>query len=506
MDFTKHYFNKEKLQEGNWMKSSYFSNLVRKLAGSGKRKVNPEDFARHTFFGLGGKGGKGFTQLSPGGFAEIYGIMNNRYDNREKLKFFIKNLYSAIIDTKKWNPNNFEYKDDSGKVQKLKLRNPKQIKASSFYETNKGGRILLINVADEEGKDRYFIGLDGNAVKFWVAPKDKGGLGKDFRTWLAAQAAATYKPDMKSISPEFKGKGQEEEQSKADVEKTTKVKIDKSGYDKLVPIPIPVTASYKYPKGLLDLMERLLDKPNEVLIEKAAVQVYKDGETWKNIQTDKEITEIGKNKDTGKPIEDYVVYTNKKDYEKDLAGQKEFNKKFGIEEPKEEPKGEPNKIGDNRAVKIGTKGEWYFVDDKGHELDKVSDEDFKKGDLVAISKNNPTKEDVAHKGELNKEIKAKGGPTKSSDETTGKNKQGELYKQIKDICSNCIEKEPSSVKGQDDAKDGWRYELKDKGVIFVYQSTKDNNYYISYNKPAEKIAKQAMDKLGIKPSPKGPSA
>ena len=90
---------------------------------------------------------------------------------------------------------------------------------------------------------------------------------------------------------------------------------------------------------------------------------------------------------------------------------------------------------------------------------------------------------------------------KSNSDSSGETKDyGKLYDEIKDE----LKGEPSKVKPDDKQEGGWRYALNNQGVLFLYKSLKDKKYYLSYNKPAEKIAKSLIDKFGLTNAPESP--
>jgi len=107
--------------------------------------------------------------------------------------------------------------------------------------------------------------------------------------------------------------------------------------------------------------------------------------------------------------------------------------------------------------------------------------------------------------ELEKDAKEQSSSTSSNTSATSatpqpSTKKGSLYDEIEDDLTG----EPSEVKPDEKQEDGWRYEMKNKGVLFLYKSKKDNKYYLSYNKPAEKLAKGLIDKYGLESAPETP--
>ena len=388
MNFNQYYFNEKNLTEINWLKSRFFGNAVRALVGSGKRKVNPRDF-------------KKFTQLTPAGFSEIFSIFSNRYDNRKNLKHHIKNLYTALISPKD-TVGLFLYKDEKGQDKEIEVSDPKQIKAASYYETNKGGRIMLVDISDaaENGRDRYFIGLDGNALKFWNAPLKKGGVGRDFRTWLAAQAAATYKPSQASISPEFPGKGEEKPTAAAQNLLKFKYNVPEDQYHKMV--PKAGAQLHLAPTGTESISFSLLDLFSEEVLKEKERAITKVDDQW------------------------YLVRKFKNGWQVRM---------------------------DNPVSKFTDKD--YAVDNKGQK-----DEALQK-DLDSLR--GKQKEDSKRESQMKE--------------------QGELFKDLKDELD--ANKPPAKVKPSEKTKSGWRFILKNGGIIFVYETT-DGKYMLGFDDKAKK--------------------
>lgn len=79
---------------------------------------------------------------------------------------------------------------------------------------------------------------------------------------------------------------------------------------------------------------------------------------------------------------------------------------------------------------------------------------------------------------------------------------GKLYSDFKEQLLS----EPTVSKETAKAFPGWRYLLKNNGVIFLYQSKEDQKYYIAYTPKAEETVLKVIDKYGLEKSEEIPES
>lgn len=394
-NFINYYFEPTQVDEANILtKGRFASNLFRQLVGSAKRRIKPSDY-------------DDTVEISPKGYANLFQKLTTEYNSKgkDKRKFFIKDLFQGKFNEK-------DAHDTFGEYDK--------IESTSVYKLNNGGNILLYNLKDDEGDDRYYAAVDGKGQKFFAADRKKGGLGMVFKAWLAAQKTQ----DVFDLSDVAKG----EQQSKT--KKSKKIEIDKNDYATLAPSPKKMKSSGVDFSKLLQL---------------ASVD-------WTNFKSFKEsiLTEVKK---------------GRKVFQDDDDDWKTYKGKHRIYSPKK--------------TDIAVDKEGNPDPDAQAEYDDWIRKDQSDDDL-----NNTDKKDDKPEAFLDKEDKPE-ETKKKSDKSTG---IGELSLEL----VGQLKQEPNPLKSSDKVKSGWRYILKNNGVIFIYQG-KDNKYYIGFDKKAE----STVDKLSL---------
>jgi len=423
-DFSKHYFAEENVDEANILtKSRFGSNLFRQLIGSAKRKIKPNDY-------------DDTVEISPRGFANLFGMMTNEYNakGKDKRKFFIKDLFKGTFREKDAHPAFADIYDHDKTV------------SVSFYKLNNGGNIILYNLKDDEGDDIYYASIDGKGEKFFAADRKKGGLGMVFKAWLAAQKTQ----DVFNLPDVPKG------EKRAAADKLNKIEISKDDFLKLAPEPkkmkktggtfdmfmqAKLAAGYEEDMSIIDIFnEEVMDERKRRVGPKGPRQVFKDEQgVWRRLHGKQEISSP---KGT-----DVVVDTSG---DPDPDAQKDYDE--WIRKEKAAPdKQEPEKTDPEEFL----------------EPDEPVKEPEKKEEPAKIEK----PEDIKKKPEF-------------------KDAYGELAFELK--TSNELKEVPNQLKPTDKVKAGWRYVLKNNGAIFVYQG-KDNKYYIGFDTKAKPTA----DKLGL---------
>jgi len=242
MDFQKHYFTEEQIDEFSIGKDSYFTNILRKAVGSAKRKINPR--ALDT------------TELSPAGYTDLFNLLTNKYTTGKKTKYHIKDLFQGV----------FSPKDAKGVFGDIEITDKNQIEVVSYFKTSNGGAIALYNIKDDDDEDKYFIGIDDKGQKYFAAKPKQGGIGMLFKAWASAQKANQTGTLGKSMTPTAKKKPN-----------LKKIEIDKERYLKIAPEPkkvMALAASTSYDNFLNNLY---LDEDEDIgtALDKA-MNKYKD--------------------------------------------------------------------------------------------------------------------------------------------------------------------------------------------------------------------------------------
>ncbi|MDD5651083.1 MAG: hypothetical protein PHF86_11815 [Candidatus Nanoarchaeia archaeon] len=442
VSFNKYYFTEEPLNEilglqwlaGHWkdFDPRNSMNFLRKIAGSTSRKIIPKQYNT--------------TEVSQKGYSNIFGKLTADINksNKERLKYYIKELFNG-----KWND-----KDASDNIAEI-LGDQE---STAVYRLNNGGAIVLYHIKDQEGDDRYFVGIDGSGEKYFAAPNKQGGLGMLFKSWIAAQKSQ----DVFSLSDISKG-----EKTKKTKGIPFKVEINKNDYSSLVPNPekmkqnkvswkdwkFPLAASVEYDKDLYDLFVEDICFINE---EEKYVFKDKDGK--------------------------WIVASSSKNNPIEFS----FNPKHNyIAVKTDEPTGSKEK-----AKKL----------DKDEDLQKELDE------LIKNEQNPPTEDTNTEETPETNTIDTKTNDVEDKPEITtdtSKNKQalGILAFEL----DNELKQAPNSIQPTDKVKNGWRYVLKNNGVIFIYQN-KNNKYFIGYDDKAKSVVDKTniINKYGLTQSPESP--
>jgi len=260
-----------------------------------------------------------------------------------------------------------------------------------------------------------------------------------FKAWLAAQKNA----NVFTLSDVSKGEKEEEEDKKSNIKK---VEIEPEEYTKLA--------------------------PNPKNIKKAAAEY--DGATWDNLLTRK------------------------------LAASTNFDDFYMIDEAKS-----------IRYVFKADDGNWYIWNRK---LSKNNQVLTFKDDLKTVSdEGNFTEKETELKSDLEKSEKTpdeiepekKEEPTKEPEKTPDKEpEESPEKKAIKQLASKKqmqkafgelafalqqdMATEPTQLPKDNKVKNGWRFELKNKGVVFLYQKP-NGKFYVGFDTKAKPI----VDKLDI---------
>jgi len=160
---------------------------------------------------------------------------------------------------------------------------------------------------------------------------------------------------------------------------------------------------------------------------------------------------------------------------------------------------------DGKKAVMTKNGEWYRLTAKGKKPYNTPISTFKDNLIAVNSKGEP---DEALQGELDKEIakykEAEGDRgTEDKKDTTVGNEEGSLYADLKDEID--INNPPSKVKPSQITKNGWRFMLKNGGIVFIYQTTDDKNM-IGFDDKAKKVvdAKDLINKYKLKISKETP--
>ena len=315
----------------------------------------------------------------------------------------------------------------------------------TIYLLNNRGKIIFFNLPiGDDGKKRYYaMGLDNKAERAFTLIH---GMRFDDFVMDPSEEAGSEAAEQK-------------EKEKAGIGKIIgKVKISPNKYKELAP------ESRKYKNQLIERTNFLLDLFEDEVLEATEniVKVIKKDDEWVVANTGSKVTPdlVKKNKDL-----EYKAFEKKSDVQFDNTLDLEFK-------------------------------QWLKDQDSGKAEGGDSEEpkpEDKKGEAGNSEESKP--EDK--KGEA-------GNSEESKPEDKGGEKQdvtnGKLYDEIK----NELKGEPSKVKPDDKQEGGWRYALNNQGVLFLYKSLKDKKYYLSYNKPAEKIAKSLIDKFGLTSAPESP--
>lgn len=158
-----------------------------------------------------------------------------------------------------------------------------------------------------------------------------------------------------------------------------------------------------------------------------------------------------------------------------------------------------------KAVTIGPKGEWYRLTSKNKMLYNTPISSFK--NVIAVNKKGEPDEDL--QAELDKEIKIQ-IKNKEPEDTENKEQKpteedgnGKLYVELQDELDS--KTPPSEVKPSEKTKSGWRFVLKNGGIIFIYQTT-DNKNMIGFDEKAKKVvdSKDLINKYKLEVSTKNP--
>lgn len=331
MNFENHYFTEEEqINEflglgwlaGHWkdFDPRNASNFVRKIAGSTKRKIQPQQYDTY--------------EVSQKGFQNLFGRVTANYNNpkNKNKKFFVKDLFEG------------KFKDENAPEAFDEFED---VESTAVFRLNNGGAIILYHIKDDEGDDRYYVGIDGPGQKFFAAKEKQGGLGMIFKSWLSAQKAG----NVWNLSDVIKG--EQKKKKKVDVGVKHKIEIDREKFNDIAPEvdKIRRLAASNKSLNLLDIFnEEVLKEVKGLVIDgKKAVtigspkkggkagewyRVDKNGNIIKGSAPIKKFTDdlIAVDKD-GEPSDDL-----KNELEKEIEQYKE--KKSGGEEkePKKEDK------------------------------------------------------------------------------------------------------------------------------------------------------------------------
>jgi hypothetical protein len=301
-----------------FFKSSYASNIFRKLFGSKTLRINPKDYNITDEVGQ-----KGFNEL-------IDKLAADASDPRkETKKTWIVDAYAGKFNPKKDLHPNFPPVD--------------KVEDTTVYKTNKGGKIITYYFVDDEGDPRFFVGLDNKGERFFL---DK--LKKSFKVFQQQSKTGGI---WQTLS-----KGDAEGQQPK-VQATT---LDKADWEKLVP-----TESTNI--------------EGDYLTEEGRPLIWdKEKRIWKT-QTGNKVTsfrpeDFAVNDRTGKDAEsgDEIAKTLQQKLDKDREAFQATKKSSSKEEPKaepeapkaepkaskEEPKAEPEAEPEPKKAKP-TRGELY---------------------------------------------------------------------------------------------------------------------------------------------------
>jgi len=257
MNFENHYFTEEQIDEFSIGKDSYFTNILRKIGGSNRRRINPKALEN--------------LELTPAGYNELFNLLTNKYSDNKKKKYYIKELFQGV----------FKPKDAEGAFEDLEINDKKQIEVVSYFKLSNGGAIALYNIKDEEDNDRYFIGIDGKGQKFFSAKPKEGGIGMVFKGWLSAQKANKIGTLSKGMTPD----------KKKDSSPTVKhkIEIDREKFNDIAPEADKIRRLAASNKSL-----NLLDMFSEEVLIEAATGLVIDGKRAVTIDSNGEWRRLGK--------------------------------------------------------------------------------------------------------------------------------------------------------------------------------------------------------------------
>lgn len=264
MNFENHYFTEEnQINEflglgwlaGHWkdFDPRNATNFVRKIAGSTKRKIQPQQYDTY--------------EVSQKGFQNLFGRVTANYNNpkNKNKKFFVKDLFEG------------KFKDENAPEAFDEFED---VESTSVFRLNNGGAIILYHIKDNEGDDRYYVGIDGPGQKFFAAKEKQGGLGMIFKSWLSAQKAG----NVWNLSDVIKG---EQKKKKISPAVKHKIEIDKEKFNDIAPEADKIRrlAASNNSLNLLDMFseEVLIEAAKGLVIDgKRAVTIDSNGE-WRRV-------------------------------------------------------------------------------------------------------------------------------------------------------------------------------------------------------------------------------
>jgi len=149
-----------------------------------------------------------------------------------------------------------------------------------------------------------------------------------------------------------------------------------------------------------------------------------------------------------------------------------------------------------KAVTIGKDGEWYRLTALNKKLYNTPISSFK--NVIAVDKTGKPNKDLQK--ELDKDIEKEPPEATKDKEEDGK---GKLFIDLQDELDTKIL--PSKVKPSEKTKNGWRFLLKNGGIIFIYQTT-DGKNMIGFDDKAKKVvdAKDLINKYKLEVSTETP--
>lgn len=240
MNFENHYFTEEQINEflglgwlaGHWkdFDPRNATNFVRKIAGSTKRKIQPQQYDTY--------------EVSQKGFQNLFGRVTANYNNpkNKNKKFFVKDLFEG------------KFKDENAPEVFDEFED---VESTAVFRLNNGGAIILYHIKDNEGDDRYYVGIDGPGQKFFAAKEKQGGLGMIFKSWLSAQKAG----NVWNLSDVIKG---EQKKKKVSSDVKHKIEIDREKFNDIAPEADKIRKLAASNKSL-----NLLDIFNEEVLKEA---------------------------------------------------------------------------------------------------------------------------------------------------------------------------------------------------------------------------------------------
>lgn len=411
----------DRLEEANFLtKQRYLGNLFGKFLGSAKRKIKPDDY-------------ENTTPITKWGFSDLFGELTKRYNDPKKTnkKFYVKDLYQG-----KFNPHGKDshpmFIDDD--IEKLEV--------ASFYKTNNGGTIILYQLKDTDGQDKFYVSTDGRAEKFFASEAKNGGLGMLFKAWLTNQKS------NKNIFPDTGG-GAVAGKPKMHI----KV-IDKATYDKLVPVE---SVQNEGVAGLASIPVAIPMATNSPVVEDELEEKYKKGDERPAVWSSIKLGFVGKSN------KDELLTLGGGEYEVDENGE-QTNKHKDILN-------------------------WLIKNNP--------DQDFEGMDTAEIVKmidgsqlSSQEKQELKDKAEETPPEKTEKPTEDKGEHEIDEKKMGELYNKLK----NELETEPTKFGPTSNIETGWIYDLKGDNIIYAYKG-KDGSYKISW-KPTKGKARDLLVKLG----------